>query len=90
MLNRESIMSMRVTFSTNYTSTIYYYKRVSKASGKSLSSIISEELNRAALSHSKKQIPMITDNSHKKKRIQNFIRKLGKRIFYYQKIFWMR
>ncbi len=78
MLNRESIMSMRVTFSTNYTSTIYYYKRVSKASGKSLSSIISEELNRAALSHSKKQIPMIKDNSHKKKTDSEFYQKAWK------------
>lgn len=50
-------MLKRVTFSTNYTSTIDYYKRVSDVSGRSLSSILSEELHRASQSHAKKQSP---------------------------------
>ncbi|AJJ11578.1 hypothetical protein CH64_1535 [Yersinia rohdei] len=74
-------MLKRVTFSTNYTSTIDYYKRVSDVSGRSLSSILSEELHRASQSHAKKTIPMITDKSSKKKAIWNFTRKFGERVF---------
>lgn len=60
-------MPMRVTFSTNYISTIDYYKNVSKASGQSLSSLLSDELYKASLSHAAKRIPMIKDKSPKKR-----------------------
>lgn len=59
-------MPIKVTFSTNYISTIDYYKYVSKASGQSLSSLLSDELYRASLSHSAKRIPMIKDTPQKK------------------------
>lgn len=62
-------MPMRVTFSTNYASTIEYYKRISKASGQSLSSLLSDELHRASLSHAAKRIPMIKDKPTPKKPI---------------------
>lgn len=62
-------MPMRVTFSTNYVSTIEYYKRVSEISGRSLSYILSEELYRASQSHTKKPIPMIKDKLTQKKTI---------------------
>lgn len=74
-------MPMRVTFSTNYISTIDYYKNVSKVSGQSLSSLLSEELFRASQSHVTKQIPMIKDNFIPKKTIWNFTREFGKKEF---------
>lgn len=74
-------MPMRVTFSTNYISTIDYYKNVSKASGQSLSSVLSEELYRASQSHATKRIPMIKDKSISKKTIWNFTKKFGKKAF---------
>jgi len=60
-------MSLKVTFSTNHASTIDYYKRVSKLSGRSLSSILSEELQRASQSHENKTPPMLTDKPSQKK-----------------------
>lgn len=60
-------MPLKVTFSTNHASTIDYYKRVSKLSGRSLSSVLSEELHRASQSHAKKTPPMLTDEPSQKK-----------------------
>lgn len=74
-------MPMRVTFSTNHISTIDYYKNVSKASGQSLSSLLSEELFRASQSHVTKRIPMIKDKSSPKKPIWKFTREFGKKAF---------
>lgn len=72
-------MPMRVTFSTNYASTIEYYKRISKASGQSLSSLLSDELHRASLSHAAKRIPIIKDKPTQKKTDIEFYEEVWKK-----------
>ncbi|ETS32959.1 hypothetical protein BB987_07025 [Photorhabdus temperata] len=58
-------MSQKITFSTNYDSTIEAYKEYSKNAGCSLSATISQVLHTAAPSFLKKQIPLISGESKK-------------------------
>ncbi|EKN5910882.1 TPA: hypothetical protein RM800_002116 [Yersinia enterocolitica] len=58
-------MSQKITFSTNYVSTIEAYKEYSKNAGCSLSATISQVLHTAAPTFLKKQIPFISGESKK-------------------------